>query len=336
VATRTPDWSTLMVVSVQPRPLKYSHTMGLLALTGKGFSNPVDVAVGQNGLVYVLNRSNSFQAPMGAVRVTICTLDEEYVGQFGGFGEGDGQFTWPTSLARDSQGNIYVSDEHRHDVQVFNRDHEFVRSWGGLGSGDGQMNRPSGLAVDGDDNVFVVDHLNNRIQKFSPDGKLVTKWGSAGNGAGEFNLPWGIGTDQQGQVYVADWRNDRVQKFTNDGQYIATIGSPGSGEGQLHRPANVAVDEKGNVYVADWGNERVSVFSDLGFPLTTITGDATMSKWGTEFLAANPELTEGRRIMSDGSAEKRMFGPTAVEIDEQGRVIVVDSCRHRLQIYNRA
>ena len=69
-----------MVVSVRARPLKYSHTVGMLALTGKGFSNPIDLALGGNGLVYVLNRSNSNQAPQGAVRVTICTLDEEYVG----------------------------------------------------------------------------------------------------------------------------------------------------------------------------------------------------------------------------------------------------------------
>jgi DNA-binding beta-propeller fold protein YncE len=134
---------------------------------------------------------------------------------------------------------------------------------------------------------------------------------------------------------VADWRNDRVQKFTNDGEYVATIGTPGSAEGQIKRPANVAVDEDGNVYVADWGNERVSVFTALGFPLTTIIGDATMSKWGAEFLSANQDLTEGRKVMADGTPEKRFWGPTAVEVDEQGRLIVVDSCRHRLQIYNR-
>jgi DNA-binding beta-propeller fold protein YncE len=325
-----------MTVSVRPRPLKYSHTIGLLALTGKGFSNPIDLALDPGGLVYVLNRSNSAQAPQGAVRVTICTLDEEYVGQFSGFGEEDGLLTWPTAIAVDSQGNTYVSDEHRHDVQVFNRDHEFVRKWGTFGSGDGQLNRPSGLAVDGDGNILVVDHLNHRIQKFSPEGEPLAKWGTAGSGPGELNLPWGVCVDRHGQVYVADWRNDRVQKFTSDGQYIATIGTPGSGHGQLHRPANVAVDDDGNVYVADWGNERVTVFTALGFPLTSVIGDSELSKWGAEFLAANQDLTEGRRIMHDGTPEKRLFGPTAVEVDDQGRVIIVDSCRHRLQIYERA
>ena len=325
-----------MTVTVKLRPLQYSHTIGMLALTGRGFSNPIDLALGKNGLVYVLNRSNSYQAQMGAVRVTICTLDSEYVGQFGGFGEGDGEITWPTSIAIDRHGNIYVSDEHRHDIQVFGPDQSFVRKWGTFGSGDGQLNRPSGLAVDADDNVFVVDHLNNRIQKFTPDGQVLAKWGSQGSGPGEFNMPWGICVDSDDQVYVADWRNDRIEKFTADGQYLGSIGSSGSGDGQLNRPANVGVDKDGNVYVADWGNERVAIFNSLGFPITTLIGDHTHSKWGDEFLAANQELLDGRKVMADGTPEKRFWGPTAVEIDAEGRVVVVDSCRHRLQVYTRA
>jgi DNA-binding beta-propeller fold protein YncE len=324
-----------MTVTVAPRPLKYSHTIGNLALTGRGFSNPVDLTIGHGGVLYVLNRSNAAQASQGAVRVTICTVDEEYIGTMAGYGEDDGGLVWPTAITNDSEGNIYISDEHRHDVQVFDRDHEFVRKWGTHGSGPEEMDRPSGLAADGDDNIFVVDHMNNRIQKRRPDGTVVSQWGSAGDGPGEFNLPWGVCTDKDGNVYVADWRNDRVQKFTNDGQYISTIGTSGSGIGELSRPANVAVDEAGNVYVADWGNERIQVFSDLGFPITTVIGDSEMSKWGAEFLSANQDLIEGRKISADPTPEKRLHGPTAVEIDEQGRVVITDSCRHRLQVYER-
>ena len=31
-----------MTVSIKVRPLQYSHTVGMLALTGRGFSNPMD------------------------------------------------------------------------------------------------------------------------------------------------------------------------------------------------------------------------------------------------------------------------------------------------------
>jgi DNA-binding beta-propeller fold protein YncE len=321
-----------MTVTVAPRPLQYSHTIGALALTGRGFSNPVDITIVSGRMLYVVNRSNANQASQGAVRVTICAIDEEYIGTMAGFGEEDGGLVWPTAITHDSQNNIYISDEHRHDVQVWDRDHKFVRKWGTLGSGPTDMNRPSGLAVDSQDNIFVVDHLNNRIQKRRPDGEVVSQWGSAGDGPGEFNLPWGISVDKQDNVYVADWRNDRIQKFTNDGQFISSIGHPGSGWGELKRPSNVSAGADGTIYVCDWGNERVQVFSDLGYPITSIIGDSEMSKWGAEFLSANQDLIEGRKL-ADMTPEKRLHGPTAAEADNDGNLIIVDSCRHRLQVY---
>ncbi len=325
-----------MTVSVKLRPLTYLKSVGALALTGRGFSNPVDLAVGESdGVMYVINRANAFQAPMGAVRVGICTVDDEYIGQFGGFGTGDGQFTWPTSIARDSKGNTYVSDEHRHDVQVWDKNNEFVRKFGGFGSEPGQMNRPSGLAVDLDDNILVVDHLNNRIQKLTPDGKPISQFGSAGSGPGEFNMPWGITVDSGGNIFVADWRNDRIQKFGPGGNHLATIGSSGTGDGQLNRPSGVGVGVDGTIYVADWGNERVVVFTPEGYPMTTLAGDSEMTKWGAEFLSANQDLLNGRAVADDVSVEKRFWGPMAVRTDHHGRIFIADSCRHRIQIYER-
>jgi tripartite motif-containing protein 71 len=324
-----------MMVIVAPPPLRYSHTIGLLALTGRGFSNPMNAAVTDAGLLYVVNRSNSTQALQGAVRITICNVAGDYLDEFGAYGTQDGQFVWPTAIDVDSRGNIYLADEHRHDIQVWDKDHQFARKWGGRGDGDAQMNRPAGLAVDSQDNVLVADALNNRILKFSPDGRLLDKWGEAGAGEGEFNMPWGVGVDRQDNVYVADWRNDRVQKFGADGTFLSGFGRSGSGTGELSRPADVAVDVDGNVYVADWGNERVTVFEPDGYPLTTLIGDADLSKWGGEYIAANDDIIRGRAIAADMTPEKRFWGPTGVVIDNAGHVMIVDSCRHRVQVYDR-
>lgn len=323
-----------MMVIVPPPPLKYSHTIGLLALTGRGFSNPTNAAVTDEGIIYVANRSNSTQALQGAVRITICNIEGDYLGEFGKYGTQDGEFVWPTAIDVDSRGNIYLSDEHRHDIQVWDRDHQFVRKWGGFGSGDAQMNRPAGLALDSHDEVLVADTLNHRILRFTPDGKLLAKWGSAGSGQGQFNMPWGVGVDREDKVYVADWRNDRVQKFSPDGEYLATYGSSGSAIGELSRPSDVAVDADGNVCVADWGNERVSIFEASGYPLTTIQGDADLSKWGAEYIAASEDIIRGRAV-ADLAPEKRFWGPTGVDIDTKGRLLVVDNCRHRIQVYDR-
>ncbi|HLZ29666.1 MAG TPA: hypothetical protein VKV73_20295 [Chloroflexota bacterium] len=324
-----------MMVTVAPPPLKYSHTIGLLALTGRGFSNPMNAALTDAGILYVANRSNSFQALQGAVRITVCNIDGEYLGEFGKYGTDDGAFVWPTGIDVDSQGNIYLADEHRNDVQVWDRDHQFVRKWGGPGDGGAQMNRPAGVAIDSRDHVVVADGLNSRILKFSTTGALLAQWGSAGSDRGEFNMPWGVGVDGEDNVYVADWRNDRVQKFSPDGAYLASFGSSGAAIGQLSRPADVAVDAAGNVYVADWGNERVSVFEADGYPLTTLIGDADLSRWGGEYIAANEDIIRGRQVAADMTPEKRFWGPTGVASDAAGHLVVVESCRHRVQVYDR-
>ena len=143
--------------------VRYSHSIGQLSQSGAGFNNPVDVAAAGGGRLYVLSRSNMAHAEMGFLRVTICTIDEEYIGQFTTFGYGDGQIVWPTSICVDGDVNVYVSDESRHDVQAFDRDGNFLHRWGSLGDGPGQFYHPSGLAADADGNVLVVDSLNNRV-----------------------------------------------------------------------------------------------------------------------------------------------------------------------------
>jgi sugar lactone lactonase YvrE len=94
------------------------------------------------------------------------------------------------------------------------------------------------------------------------------------------------------------------------------------------------VDPDGNIYVADWGNERVSIFEPDGYPLTAILGDADLSAWGAEYISANEDIIRGRQV-ADLAPEKRFWGPTGVTFDAAGRLLVVDSCRHRVQIYDR-
>jgi DNA-binding beta-propeller fold protein YncE len=263
------------------------------------------------------------------MRITVCNVAGDYLSEFGKYGTDDGAFVWPSALDVDSQGNLYLADEHRNDVQVWDADHKFMGKWG-----SGELNRPAGLVVDSRDTVLVSDTLNNRIVRFSTDGDVLETFGTAGSGPGEFNMPWGLGVDHEDNIYVADWRNDRVQKFTPSGEFLTSFGSSGSGTGELSRPADVAVDDAGNIYVADWGNERVAIFDVFGYPLSTITGDADLSKWGAEYISASEDIIRGREV-ADLSPEKHFWGPTCVATDSQGHLLVVDCCRHRVQIYDR-
>ena len=171
---------------------------------------------------------------------------------------------------------------------------------------------------------------------------------------GRFNRPTGVCVDKDGDVYVADWRNDRIQKFSPDGRFLASYGERGDGDGQFNRPADVAVDRGGYIYVADWGNERVQVLDGEGRFLASYRGESRDSQWAQDYFAANPDEAAGRRSANlepeiparpefdqhrgyewerSANVEKLFWGPTSVKIGPDGQVFIVDSLRHRIQIY---
>ena len=330
----------------------YSHTVGFLANQGRGFNNPIDVALDSEGVLYVLNRGGpELGVRLAYKRVTICTVDQEYLGEFCTGGMDDGELWWPSALAFDSKDRLYIADEFLQRVCQFSKEGQLLCQWGTEGSDDGQFNRPSAIAVDSEDVLYVTDSMNHRVQKFTGDGRFIGKWGQPGDGAGQFNMPWGIAVDNHGDVYVADWRNDRVQKFDPTGTFLNEWGRPGDDEGQFHRPAGVAVDSDGMIYVADWGNERVQVLSPDGRVLAVLRGASEEPQWATDYFLANPDEAAARQQANlepvldppaesnreeSANIEKLLWGPTAVKVDNHGRIYIVDSCRHRLQIYSNA
>jgi DNA-binding beta-propeller fold protein YncE len=331
---------------------RYSQTLGFYAQMGRGFNNPVDVALGRDGVLYVLNRAGSdIELRMPYKRVTRCTLAEDYLGDISTGGTGDGQIMWPVGIALDADERVYISDEALHRISIFDKEGRFLAQWGVQGAGPGAFDRPAGLVFDADQHLLVVDGRNNRIQRYTKDGRFLGQWGQGGRGPGELNLPWGIAVDQEGDVYVADWRNDRVQKFDSQGTFVTSYGASGADDGAFQRPAGVAVDGQGYIYVADWGNERVQVLGPDGSFVTKFRGDAGLSKWAESYFIANQDELEERqkadlepppglltgKIPHAESAhiEKFFWGPTAVKVDAEGRIYVVDSCRHRIQVYRK-
>ena len=334
-----------MTTKVQGATFRYSHTIGRGEEAGTGFKNPVSVARGEGDLMYVVSRAYDYRSD--SKRITVCTVGEDYIGEIGNAGrlggemmdsgesDAPGSMVWPTSVALDKAGNVYVSDEWLNRIAMFSSDGEWLGAWGTQGDADGEVDQPAGIAFDSEDNLYVVDTGNNRIQKFTKGGQFLAGWGQQGSGDGEFDMPWGIGLDGDNNVYIADWRNDRIQKFAPDGSFLMAFGESGSEDGQFNRPADVAVDKEGLIYVADWRNDRVQVFDAEGRFITEIIGDATLSKWGITKLDANPDMKMQRDIAQGLEREKFLRGPMGVVVDDQDQVFIVDSQRNRIQIYRK-
>ena len=339
-----------MTTAVAAGPVEYIKTIGLTTnQSGRGFTNPYDCAFTSDGRILVLNRCDTVRASL--VRIGMMSWDEEYLGEFSrGYGRGDGQWIHPVAMALDTRDHVYVTDEQQHRVTVLDLDGNFVRQWGERGDGAGQMNAPAGMAINDQQVVYVVEQGNNRVQRFTTTGESLGTWGESGSGPGQFNMPWGVGLDSAGSVYVADWRNDRIQKFTPDGEFIAQYGSSGNGDGELSRPSGVCVDDAGYIYVSDWGNERLQIFDPAGGFVQSLRGQATLSKWAMDFMSVNPDESNTREIANltpelpshfdtpyliSSQTEPYFWGPVSVRLDGEGRLFVVESNRHRIQVYQR-
>ena len=329
--------------------LKYSHTVGLCTQEGRGFYYPADTGIGANGRLYVANRS--LEGEYRGVRVTMCNLDSDFLDVFGSYGKEGGQFVWPAGVAVDKEGQVYISDENSNRISIFDVEGRFLSMWGVPGTTDGELDHPSGIAFDRDENLYVSDTGNHSVERFTKEGSFISRFGAEGSGDGQLNMPWGITVAPNGDVYVADWRNGRIQRFSPDGEFVAKYGSPGRGDGQFNGPASVAVDDEGYIYVADWGNERVQVLDPQGGFVMKLRGQATESEWAGEFLRTNLEEAAARAESDlepdmeffidepheeSSHIEKLFWAPVSVKLDGAGNLLVTESNRHRIQVYQRA
>jgi len=251
-----------------------------------------------------VNSNSAYQTTTNVVAVS--SIVYNFVTKWGTNGSGDGQFSFPTGIATDSSGNVYVADNNNSRIQKFTSTGVFITKWGILGSSDGHFSSPFSLAVDLSNNLYVADSNNSRIQKFTSTGVFITKWGILGSGDGQLNAPAGIVVDSNNNVYVSDTGNSRIQKFTSEGVFITKWGTNGSGDGQFSSPRGIATDSSGNVYVADSNNSRIQKFTSTGVFIT---------KWG---------------ILGSGSGGQ-FSAPFGIATDSSGNVYVADSSNSRIQ-----
>lgn len=123
---------------------------------------PRDVAVGPDGLLYVVDGAN--------FRVQVFNKDGSFVRVFGGIGRQGGQFSRPKEVALDGAGNVYIVDSAFGNFQIFTSDGKLLLSVGSRSEKDGMAKYmlPSGIAVDSDGRVYVVDQYFRKVDVYRP------------------------------------------------------------------------------------------------------------------------------------------------------------------------
>jgi len=221
-----------------------------LVETGK----PTGLSVAPNGNLYVADTHYH--------RVLIFSPEGEIIDEFGRFGEDEGCFIYPTDVAFDAEGRIFVSEYGGNDrISVFTGQGDFLFCFGSPGSGTGQFGRPSALCVDESrKRLYIADACNHRIAIYDLDGELIRYIGSAGREPGRLRYPYDLTLLADGTLVVCEYGNNRVQLFDPEGRSLAVYGRPGRRLGELAYPWGVAVDAKRRAFIVDSGNMRIQVW----------------------------------------------------------------------------
>jgi DNA-binding beta-propeller fold protein YncE len=165
------------------------------------------------GLSYSLENKRLYAVDTLANKIYAYTSEGVLLFSFGGPGEKEGEFNFPTHIVAAPDGRLYVTDAMNFRVQVFDASGKFLSSFGHHGNGSGDFSMPKGIAVDKAGVIYVVDTLFDNIQMFNLSGGFLFTIGGRGTGHGEFWLPSGVFLDAQNKLYVCDTYNQRVQVF---------------------------------------------------------------------------------------------------------------------------
>jgi DNA-binding beta-propeller fold protein YncE len=213
------------------------------------FSYPGDVAVDNDGNIYVADTDNN--------RIQKFDPDGNYLTQWGQPGPGDGQFNTPYSIEFAPDGKLYVGDNENDRVQIFDTSGTFVDKV--------NVNDAADSHISSDGHIYAPSFVDSVIKTFDSSLTPGADIGSPGSGDGQFNSPWDVAASpDETKLYVLDYGNLRVEIFQSNGTYVDEFGTPGTDPGEFDDCWGMAVDTYGYVYVTDWSEGMVQIYDENG------------------------------------------------------------------------
>ncbi|MDP2743969.1 MAG: hypothetical protein Q8P00_02745, partial [Dehalococcoidia bacterium] len=182
--------------------------------------SPWRVAVGPDGSLYILDRSNNNVRKVGQDGVISTVAGSEIYGPDGFAGDGgpatSARFASPEDIAVGPDGSLYIADRSNYRVRWVGPDGTIntVAGNGTFGfSGDGglavraQLNEPRGIALAPDGSFYITDWFNQRVRRVAP----VMQGGSASD------------------IYIPDEDGSEVYVFDSGGRHLRTLDALTSG-----------------------------------------------------------------------------------------------------------
>jgi sugar lactone lactonase YvrE len=248
------------------------------------FDHPNGLAI-DGDMLYVADEFNHCIRRINLASDMVDTLSGSGIAGFADGADTVARFLFPTGVAVDANGDVYVADTGNHRIRKIDKTSGGVTTVAGSGvqgfadgAGAGAaFDSPAALAVNAPGEIYVADTGNHLIRVISAGNSVVTIAGngSAGflNGAGvsaQFSSPTGIAIDgTDGTIYISDRDNHRIRRIDAAG-YVSTLAGSGVADlvdsplltSELHpataaafdQPTGIAINSAGSLFVAEAGN----------------------------------------------------------------------------------
>lgn len=252
--------------------------------------------------------------------------------------------------AASSGERLYVVDEKKNMLFLYDSAGKLIKSVGRSGGQPGAFSRPRGVTVGPSGKVYVADTGNHRVQIFDADGNFVYAFGEKGADFGKLRDPESVSVGSDGRIYVADTGNNRIQVFTEEGILLFQFGIYGKEPGKFSSPARVSVDPSDNVYVLDRGNERLQKFDSRAKfvkEYSLLGNDVAVDGYGFMYVldGRNGKVVEQSadgfilgRFGSYGSGVGQMKKAEGIAVTPDGLLVVLDTGNsriHRVELTNK-
>ena len=205
------------------RVIKFSPRGEVLMILGTGgeegsgphhFTSPSDVAVAEDGSVFVADGHNND----GNNRVVKYGPDGTFLQAWGRTGWAPGEFRALHAIDIGPDGRVFVGDRSNNRVQIFDQEGNVLAVWT-------QFGRPSGIAFDDEGHIYVADSESDNVQ--NPGWEMGIRIGDAETGWVHEFIPymWGdpheilgngaefVAVDPDGNIYGGEPIPRKLQKY---------------------------------------------------------------------------------------------------------------------------
>ncbi len=250
---------------------------------------------------------------------------------------------FPSAVAVDAAGNVYIADTMNHRVRMVEAETGFIRTIAGTGqprfSGDGGpavsagLHDPSGIVIGRDHRLYIADQSNNRVRVV--DLKTGTISTLSGNGIAAYNGdqipavgaslagPSGLAFGPDDQLYIADTFNGRIRAVDLKTGLIETVTGDGGeyrfqdgdDSPSLARPYGIAFDRHHGILITDSDSHLLRSYDRSRRRMSRLVGIGTADFSGDGASARQAALNY----------------PFGVAVDGEGTIYIADTFNHRIR-----